>query len=271
MIKIIKSPWIETFVELLHDAKRIVYLASPYIKEKTAKLIIQNINNGVECRYINSFKLSNFYRGASDLNALKIFNENKIMQKNVHNLHAKFFVFDNNAVITSGNLTTGGLENNYEYGILIENRIVDTIISDYLQIFDNREYPLITNEILKKAGDIISSVPKEKQRRFITKDKELFEEIINDEIVDEKYDGGIESVLMNLTSWKKDVFKCLLEIQDDLFSLEQVYSFSGKLQELHPQNLNVEPKIRQQLQYLRDLGLIEFVKPGVYKKLWKQN
>ncbi|MCK4312525.1 MAG: hypothetical protein KAW88_07305 [Candidatus Cloacimonetes bacterium] len=271
MIKIIKSPWIETFVELLKNSKRIVYLACPYIKEKTAQLIIQNINNKVDCKYINSFKLSNFFRGASDLNALRILNENHIQQKNVHNLHAKFFIFDDNAIITSGNLTTGGLRNNLEYGVLIENEIVKYIIKDYIEIFSNIEFPLITNDIIQKAEDIISSVPKEKQQRFITKDKELFEEIINDEIFDEKYDGGIESVLMNLTSWKKDVFKCLLEIEDDLFSLEQIYRFSRKLQELHPQNLNVEPKIRQQLQYLRDLGLIEFVKPGVYKKLWKQN
>ncbi len=271
MIKIIKSPWINTFIELLQNSKRIVYLACPYIKEKTAQLIIQNINNRVDCKYINSFKLSNFFRGASDLQALRILNENHIQQKNVHNLHAKFFIFDDNAIITSGNLTTSGLRNNFEYGVLLKNQIVETIIKDYLQIFNHQEYPLITNDIIQKADDIISSVPKEKQQRFITKDKELFEEIINDEIIDERYNGGIESVLMNITSWKKDVFKCLLEIEDDLFSLEQVYKFSSKLQILHPQNLNVEPKIRQQLQYLRDLGLIEFVKPGMYKKLWKQS
>ncbi len=271
MIKIIKSPWIEIFTELLQKAERIVYLACPYIKEKSANLITQNLNKNVDCRYINSFKLYNFYRGSSDLNALKIFNENKIIQKNVQNLHAKFFIFDSNAVITSGNLTTGGLKNNYEYGVLIENKIVDTIITDYLNVFNNHEYPFITDEILNKADDIISSVPKEKQAKFEITDEDLFEEIINDEIIDEKYDGGVESVLSNLTSWKKDIFKCLLEIKDDLFSLEQVYSFSGKLQELHPQNLNIEPKIRQQLQYLRNLGLVEFMKPGIYKKLWKQN
>ena len=271
MIKIIRSPWIDIFIELLQNSKKIVYLACPFIKERTAKLIINNINNGIDCRYINSFKLSNFFRGASDLKALRILNENNIKQKNVHNLHAKLFIFDDNAIITSGNLTRGGLRNNLEYGILLKNQIVETIIKDYLQIFNYQEYPLITKDIIQKADDIISSVPKEKQRKFKIADQDLFEEIINDEIIDEKYDGGIESVLMNLTSWKKDVFKCLLEIEDDLFSLEQVYRFSGKLQKLHPQNLNVEPKIRQQLQYLRDLGLIEFVKPGIYKKLWEQN
>jgi len=31
----------------------------------------------------------------------------------------------------------------------------------------------------------------------------------------------------------------------------------------------VEAKIRQQLQELRDLGLIEFIDRGVYRKLWK--
>jgi type II restriction enzyme len=40
---------------------------------------------------------------------------------------------------------------------------------------------------------------------------------------------------------------------------------SGK----HPDNRNIKDKIRQQLQYLRDLGLIEFKERGVYRKLWK--
>ncbi|MFA6309249.1 MAG: hypothetical protein WC677_05850 [Clostridia bacterium] len=32
---------------------------------------------------------------------------------------------------------------------------------------------------------------------------------------------------------------------------------------------NIEAKIRQQLQLLRDLGLVKFEGNGVYKKLWK--
>ena len=268
MLKIIKSPWEDSFIDLLQKTKETLYLASPFIKAHTAKLITENCNRKIDFKYINSFKLANFHRGASDLEALKIFDTHKVQQKNVHNLHAKFFIFDNKAVITSGNLTQGGLKNNLEYGVLVEGSILKEIKNDYLQIFNNDNYPIITPSILNKAEQILSSVPKEKRQKIKISDKKLFEDIINDENVPEMFDGGIESIRTNLTSWKKDVFECLLSIDNDVFSLEDVYQFTSKLQKLHPNNKNIQPKMRQQLQYLRDIGLIEFVQPGLYKKLW---
>lgn len=268
MLELIKSPWEHKFIDLVKNAKETIYLASPFIKKQTAQLITENFDQDVDFKYINSFKLSNFHRGASDLEALKIFSERNINQKSVHNLHAKFFIFDDCAVITSSNLTPGGLRNNLEYGVLIRDDTVAEIKSDYLKIFNDSEYPKITLDIIKKAEDILLSVPKEKQRKIYVDEKALFEEILNDENVEERFDGGIESIKANLTSWKKDVFVCLLEIESFIFSLEEVYSFEKKLKRLHPSNQNVKPKIRQQLQYLRDIGLIEFVKPGLYKKLW---
>jgi hypothetical protein len=186
-------------------------------------------------------------------------------QKNVPNLHAKLFIFDDAAIITSGNLTPSGLKNNLEYGILVQDSLVTEIKHDYLTIFNNPDYPQITSEIINKAQDILSAVPKEKQKKISVTDKSLFTEITATE---ELFDGGSESVISSLSSWKKDVFECLMKIPYDVFTLHQVYSFEKQLSLLHPNNHNVQEKIRQQLQYLRELGLVEFGKPGVYKKLW---
>ncbi len=41
------------------------------------------------------------------------------------------------------------------------------------------------------------------------------------------------------------------------------------LQARHPQNNNIRPKIRQQLQVLRDKGVIEFLGRGLYRKIFK--
>ena len=49
------------------------------------------------------------------------------------------------------------------------------------------------------------------------------------------------------------------------FSLADAYDQEDELQKLHPHNRNVRPKIRQQLQRLRDLGLIEFLGGGTYR------
>jgi type II restriction enzyme len=51
------------------------------------------------------------------------------------------------------------------------------------------------------------------------------------------------------------------------FQLAEVYARSDQLGKLHPQNHHINPKIRQQLQELRKLNLIEFLGDGSYRLL----
>ena len=96
MLEIIKSPWEGLFFNLLAKSKQHIYLACPFIKSSTANKIVANCQvNTIDFRFINSFKLSNFYNGSSDLEALKVFERYNIKQKSVHKLHAKIFIFDN--------------------------------------------------------------------------------------------------------------------------------------------------------------------------------
>lgn len=66
--------------------------------------------------------------------------------------------------------------------------------------------------------------------------------------------------------WTLDVMKCVDKLPER-FTLAQVYSFSDVLQSLYINNNNVHAKIRQQLQILRDKGMIEFLGRGNYQKL----
>jgi type II restriction enzyme len=49
------------------------------------------------------------------------------------------------------------------------------------------------------------------------------------------------------------------------FTLQEMYAFEPQLKALHPTNQNVRPKIRQQLQMLRDVGLVRFGARGNYR------
>jgi type II restriction enzyme len=49
------------------------------------------------------------------------------------------------------------------------------------------------------------------------------------------------------------------------FQIEDVYAFEEHLSQIYPGNQNVRPKIRQQLQYLRDRGYLDFVARGYYR------
>lgn len=65
--------------------------------------------------------------------------------------------------------------------------------------------------------------------------------------------------------WTLDVLKVVRELRRERFSLADVYARESHLAALHPKNHNIQPKIRQQLQVLRDLGFIDFVSPGQYQ------
>jgi len=266
-VRVLTSPWEKDFIQLLKDTDRRVQLASPFIKSSVAKLIIKNVPSNVKIDYLNSFKLASFHRGASDLEALNVLRKRGARLKSHHQLHAKVFIFDNKkAIVTSGNLTRGGLVNNYEYGLLIEDRkLTDRIAEDYRNIFTDKEMTnSITKGVLEKADAILALVPREKRPRIPVKGKELFEEA---EVTD-RFEGGVEPVLSTLKGWTRDVFNALNEMELGVFKLSDVYAFERRLKKLHPGNKHVKDKIRQQLQVLRDLGLIQFMGGGVYQRLW---
>ncbi|MGC8816342.1 MAG: Dam-replacing domain protein [Candidatus Hadarchaeum sp.] len=65
--------------------------------------------------------------------------------------------------------------------------------------------------------------------------------------------------------WLSDVLAGIRNLNREIFTLADIYAFEEKLARLHPANKNVRPKIRQQLQILRDQGIIEFLGKGIYR------
>ncbi|WKZ37600.1 MAG: DpnI domain-containing protein [Anaerolineales bacterium] len=65
--------------------------------------------------------------------------------------------------------------------------------------------------------------------------------------------------------WLLDVLVCVEKIGKEEFSLDDVYAFEGYLKAKHPANNNVKAKIRQQLQFLRDKNILDFVGRGRYR------
>lgn len=65
--------------------------------------------------------------------------------------------------------------------------------------------------------------------------------------------------------WLADVLACVRQLDQETFTLADVYTFEGQLAKLHPRNRHIRPKIRQQLQVLRDYGIVEFLGKCVYR------
>ena len=67
--------------------------------------------------------------------------------------------------------------------------------------------------------------------------------------------------------WILDLMNCVDMIKKENFTLDDVYKFEDKLKLKYPNNNFIKDKMRQQLQILRDKGIIEFVNRGQYKKI----
>ncbi len=100
---------------------------------------------------------------------------------------------------------------------------------------------------------------------FLIKDSKT----INQEIVKETFNKTLFLRTKNKDAkgWILDVMNCIDSINTEKFTLEDVYKFEEKLKLKYPNNNFIKDKIRQQLQFLRDKGIIEFSSRGNYKKI----
>ena len=75
----------------------------------------------------------------------------------------------------------------------------------------------------------------------------------------------LESLKVEKRCWTLDVLQEIRSLGTNEFELADIYSRADDLKRLHPNNFHVRDKIRQQLQVLRDLGLLEFLGGGSYR------
>lgn len=91
--------------------------------------------------------------------------------------------------------------------------------------------------------------------------------IVNPEFVRESYNRFrfLSGKKYAVRGWTADVLKIVRELGKTEFALDEVYAYAEQLQKLHPENMHIRPKIRQQLQILRDKGILKFRGQGKYQ------
>ncbi|MBA5248936.1 MAG: restriction endonuclease [Gammaproteobacteria bacterium] len=74
-----------------------------------------------------------------------------------------------------------------------------------------------------------------------------------------------QSTDLKSKGWLLDTMVCIDKINKNNFTLNDIYQFEERLRLKHPENNNIQAKIRQQLQVLRDKNYLEFQGRGKYK------
>jgi type II restriction enzyme len=75
----------------------------------------------------------------------------------------------------------------------------------------------------------------------------------------------LEKLKAETRGWTLDVLNLVRSLNKKEFSLTDVYAHANELATIHPKNAHIPDKIRQQLQVLRDLNLLEFLGAGSYR------
>ena len=76
---------------------------------------------------------------------------------------------------------------------------------------------------------------------------------------------SLEELTVEKRGWTLDVLNGIHSLKKKEFSIVDAYALEPELSKLHPANRHVRPKIRQQLQVLRDIDLLEFLGGGSYR------
>ncbi len=95
--------------------------------------------------------------------------------------------------------------------------------------------------------------------------------IINPEVVQKAFNKTtfLRTKSTDSRGWILDILNCIEKIPSKDFTLSDIYNFENELKLKYPNNNFIKDKIRQQLQLLRDKGIIEFNGRGTYKKTEK--
>jgi HKD family nuclease len=159
------------------------------------------------------------------------------------------------AIVGSSNLTEGGLRRNIEANLVIEADVDHEIIVDsYLTYNRLKFHPkrvIPDDDFLSLYSELCSS--EKKQRREFNNNKSM-QFLLKAFEKKTKELNHPKPALKDLMGWAKLVFEYL---PDKEFSTDQIYSHEQEFSNIYPGNKNIRAKIRQQLQVLRDIGLIK--------------
>ncbi len=176
-MQILTTPWKKELATLVRQSDTSIDVAVPFLSfgalsevfEQTAKR-----DSSVELRFIVRLNGNDFLQGVADYRAYKWLAKNT-QAKALRNLHGKVYIFNNKtAVITSSNLTEGGLQSNEEMGVLIDDHWLVENVKRHYDLWWKNSVPInleeldpLVDSLQKNASK--QSTKEEKTRRKIAR------------------------------------------------------------------------------------------------------
>lgn len=261
---VVTTPTFEWLTEYASGCSFRMLIGSPYVNNGVIKLT-DMVPKEVSRTLVTRTDLRDFAVGSSNLDTLCALAAEGVAIRSLNSLHAKVYVFDDtSALVTSANATTSGMWRNLECGIGTQDkRIVKRLARSLLSGFGAESPPRrIDQEELESLyvhlEVIKASLPE--PPRMPSRD--------NASAVNAAFTiRDREKLLEGFKGWQKLTLEGVLDMPAIGFRLDDLSRVCGpKAVARYPRNRHVDAKLRQQLQILRDIGIVEFVRPGHYRR-----
>lgn len=196
----LSSPWLEHYNALVESVRDELLISAPYITRRHFQHTLQMLTEHTNTRklrfhLITSFDPRSLLSGSLDpsvlLDAIALIPQTQITD--LRGLHAKVYIADENfAVVTSANLTDGGMTGNHEYGISIRDpqqvRLIRADILKYAALGATTERRTLeilrdtTNELQKLRERSEKSIRKQFKRSLDEKIEKTQMELLRNQV-----------------------------------------------------------------------------------------
>jgi hypothetical protein len=264
MAQFITTPtarWIEKSVRSCKDR---FLVSSPYVGTFLPS-VSTRMRSSVRKTLLTRADLRDFAVGASDIDAVCELARQGALVQSVPALHAKVYVFDDRlALVTSANATNGGMRRNWECGVTIEEpariqELAELVACGFRSPSPPEVWTLAELESLRAPVRLLRKelIP---LRRMSDAERSPVAAI-------KLRRSSRRHFLAAFSGWLRLTLEAVLAQPEDDFSLDDVFGTCVPLIAARfPDNRYPRPKVRQQLQRLRDLGLVEFLGAATYRR-----
>ncbi len=242
-------------------------MSSPYVGSFLPALTAR-MRPTVQKRLLTRADLRDFAVGASDIDAVCELARQGTLIESILALHAKTYIVDDKwALVTSANATNGGMRRNWECGVTIEEpariqELADLLTCGFRSPQPPEVWTLAELESLREPVGVL-------QKQFVP--------LRHVPDVDDARVTAIklgrrakQHFLTGFSGWLRLTLEAVLAQPEDAFSLDAVFATCVPLIAARfPDNRHPRPKVRQQLQRLRALGLVEFLGAARYRRTFQ--
>ena len=267
-LEIVTTPTERWLRDSLKTCQSRLLVASPYVNHAFAQ-VLDEVSSSVKTTLVTKTDLRDFAMGSSKLETLCDLADNGVRILSLSGLHAKVYVLDRHrALITSANATWSGMQSNWECGVAVSQktavrRVARLVLTGFGADSPPKEFSAHALTQLRPHVDALRStmpsIPSVKVPDT------------PDALQDTPFQlNGDRKFVDSFTGWTRLTLEFVLSMSSDSFTLGEVYAgFTPIAERRYPGNKHVPDKIRQQLQRLRQIGLVEFLGNGEYRRTVK--